>query len=513
MKQPTLLKAIYFIFASLLLSHCDEPYPEGACPACPTINSLEPDNGRGGDEIIIRGKNFENFIEGIDKVTVNNVEALLTAPPSDEALNIQIPALAGTGPVVVFIGELSSSEVQEPPVFTFNQVRLDSISPTLARMGETITLFGDYFHPDPEQNEVIFVSDAVGEVVNVTDQELTVVVPPNAQTGKISVKVLDAISEGPEFTYIPTATVSTCAGTEGSSGYKDGLPGIGTLSYPFSILSDDGILWITENSNGLRRIDEQGKISTPELSWEKDIILFRDIAKNEKGIILTESGENQIVQILPEINGSLPAVQFNAFPSLNEPRGIAVDSTGNIFIADKFNHQIILMDEFYNASLYAGNGNSGTINGQALAAEFSYPHALTFDIKGNLLVSEATGSFTHIRMIDSEGIVSTLTGGSNGLVDGPLDVAEFHEIRGMVLASSGDIFIADTFNHRIRMITTNGFVVTIAGSGSQLEGGGMANGTGLEAKFNLPTDLTIDDDGIIFISDGGNNLVRKITLQ
>ncbi len=157
-------------------------------------------------------------------------------------------------------------------------------------------------------------------------------------------------------------------------------------------------------------------------------------------------------------------------------------------------------------STYAGTGFYGSSNGQSHLSNFYYPCYTTFDASGNMYVADF---YNHkVRKISPSGVVSTLAGsGTAGYQDGAGSTARFVYPSGVAVDASGNVYVTDRDNHRIRKITPSGVVSTLAGSGSI----GSANGTGTAASFYTPTGITIDGSGNLYVSDYNNHRIRKIT--
>ena len=156
---------------------------------------------------------------------------------------------------------------------------------------------------------------------------------------------------------------------------------------------------------------------------------------------------------------------------------------------------------------FAGSGNYGTSNGLGTAATFGNPTGIECDDQGNLYVAD---HLTHIiRKIDPIGFVSTLAGKpyQMGDADGMGNQASFRRPYGLTLDDDENILVADEWNHKIRRITPEGMVSTVAGTGEI----GHQNGIALTSEFNYPWDMTVDSLGNIFVADGYNYIVRKIT--
>ena len=162
----------------------------------------------------------------------------------------------------------------------------------------------------------------------------------------------------------------------------------------------------------------------------------------------------------------------------DEPYGVAVDSSGNVYVADTANHIIWRIES---------GGET-----QYLRAQFIGPHAVAVDSSGNIYVAD-TGN-NCIRKITSAGKVTTFAGsGTAGHIDATGTAAQFDFPTGVAVDSSGNIYVADLFNHRIRKITSEGVVTTIAGG------------------FNRPHGVAVDSSGsIVYVGDTGGHRIRKI---
>jgi sugar lactone lactonase YvrE len=188
---------------------------------------------------------------------------------------------------------------------------------------------------------------------------------------------------------------------------------------------------------------------------------------------------------------------------------MTVDSNDNLYVADAGNHNIRKITSSGVVTTFAGSttGTPGSSNGTGTAATFNQPASLAFDSTGNLFVSEFGNHM--IRKITSSGAVTTFAGStSSGSADGTGTSASFNKPLGIVIDSLDSVYVADQHNHMVRKITSSGVVTTIIGTTNS----GNTNGVGTAALLNLPNGIAKDSSGNLYISDYGNNLIRKVTI-
>ena len=187
---------------------------------------------------------------------------------------------------------------------------------------------------------------------------------------------------------------------------------------------------------------------------------------------------------------------------LQSPSGVALSSTGVLYIADRYNHRIRKLDNGKLTTL-AGTGTKGLKDGAVSVAEFNEPYDLTVGSNGTIYVVER-GNHT-VRTI-SAGIVTTIAGtGKNGFSVGPALASKLNYPTGIALAGSGAIYLADKSNNRIRLLSS-GTLGAFAGSGQS----GLLNGPLLTAKFMSPFDIALASATKAYVADGGNNEIRLI---
>ena len=172
--------------------------------------------------------------------------------------------------------------------------------------------------------------------------------------------------------------------------------------------------------------------------------------------------------------------------SFNDPQGISIDSFGTVFIADTGNHCIRSISPTGVVSTLAGSG-SGSSDGIGTNAQFNNPRDVAVGPSGTIYVADSSND--RIRVISSTGVVSTLAGSSQGFSDGVGTNALFSDPQGIAVGPSGKIYVADTGNHRIRIVTLDGAVITLAGRYSM---GSYNDGIGTSASFDQPHGVSVD---------------------
>ncbi|GEP41736.1 choice-of-anchor D domain-containing protein [Brevifollis gellanilyticus] len=201
------------------------------------------------------------------------------------------------------------------------------------------------------------------------------------------------------------------------------------------------------------------------------------------------------------VDGTGSAARFSG------PRGIAVDASGNVFVADTHNKIIRKITKTGVVTTFAGKRNGiGSVDGTGEAAIFAHPEGLAAGAGGTLYVADGRT----VRKITSAGVVSTLAGlaGENGSEDGAGAAARFDQLTAITVAPDGTLYGVEYENCTIRKITPAGVVTTLAGTVGAV---GSADGTGSAARFNYPTGICADKNGVLYVADADSNTIRKVT--
>ncbi|MET9753403.1 RICIN domain-containing protein [Streptomyces syringium] len=238
-------------------------------------------------------------------------------------------------------------------------------------------------------------------------------------------------------------------------------------------------------------------------------------------LYISEYGNNRIRKVTPDGKISTvagtgtkgysgdcgPAVSAQ----LNCPRGVAVDSAGSVYIADSDNHRVRKITADGKISTVAGTGTKGFggDGGPATAAQLDGPYGVAVDSTGTLYVSDYNNH--RVRKITTDGKISTVVGTGAAGADGdggPAVSARLNYPRGVKVGRAGDLYIADTSNHRVRRIAADGKISTVAGTGAK--GFGGDGGPATAAQLDDPFEVTVDGTGTLYISEFGNHRVRKV---
>jgi hypothetical protein len=325
---------------------------------------------------------------------------------------------------------------------------------------------------------------------------LTVMQPPLTNSGEpfqcIITNAWGGTNSATAVLYVniaPFLSISTLAGTAGTNGSVDGTNNTALFNHPVGIAVDSNTnVYVADLNNHVIR-----KLTPLGTNWVSSTIAGQ--AGNPGST-----------------DGSGTNAQFNG------PCGIAVDNGGNIYVADTGNSTIRKLTPSgadWMVSTIAGlAGNPGTADGNNSSARFRFPMGLAVDGSGNIYVAD-DGNST-IREITPSGAnwgVNTIAGlaGNTGNTDGNNSSARFHDPSGITVDAGGNVYVADKFSCTIRKLVLSGgnwAVSTIAGQASK---SGSADGIGSAARFNSPTGIAADSGSNLYVADEGNNTIRRLS--
>ncbi|MBL9142594.1 MAG: hypothetical protein JNM99_02830 [Verrucomicrobiaceae bacterium] len=312
-----------------------------------------------------------------------------------------------------------------------------------------------------------------------------------------------------------SGTVTTRVGFTSQAGFVDGIAGTARLNHPTGICrASDGFFYVTESGNNrIRKVSNTGAVTTLPVELAAPRSICADTAGN---LFVTDTGLHAIRKVTTAgvasfIAGRFPSGATNDIgtaASFNSPEGMAVDPSGNVFIADTANHTIRKVTADGTVTTFAGTaGAAGSSDG--INSLFRSPSGACSDPLGNIFVAD-TGNHT-IRKITPDGVVTTFAGtaGLKATTNGTGTAARFNEPRDLIMDTAGNLFVTDSKNHMIRKITPAGVVTTLAG-GAAITGSNDST-VGTLARFNTPSGIGIDSAGNLYIADRGNATIRKVT--
>ena len=233
-------------------------------------------------------------------------------------------------------------------------------------------------------------------------------------------------------------------------------------------------------------------------------------------LILVVNGNALAQSIITTVLGTDSVFPISSIPSLDAPLGglggLALDSSGNIYTTDVYRGLVLKISPDGRLILVAGNSIQGLSGdgGGALSASLNAPERVAIDSNGNLFIADTNNN--RVRKVTPSGIITTLAGnGAAGFSgDGGAAInAALYEPAGLAVDSSGNVYIADSGNNRIRKVDPSGVITTVAGNGLPVYSGD--GGAASRASLNFPNSVAVDASGNLYIADSGNNTIRKIT--
>ncbi len=283
----------------------------------------------------------------------------------------------------------------------------------------------------------------------------------------------------------PSKTVTTGHGTSFSAGGTTG-------SIQWQISTNNGTSWSNLTDSSIYSGTTTSTLTITTADSTLNAAQYRYVATNN-GVSLPSSAATLTV-----------APAFFPYPT-----AVAVDSQGNLFVADAHANTIQKVSTSGQVALIAGtNGTAGSSDGTGSSARFNQPGGLQLTSSGALFVTDTANGT--IRSITTSGTVTTFAGtsGTRGSTDGSGSAASFSAPTGVAVDGNGNLFITDAMNNTVRKITPAGIVTTLAGTATVP---GSVDATGGSARFNFPTGIAIDGNGNLFVADTTNNIIRKIS--
>lgn len=309
---------------------------------------------------------------------------------------------------------------------------------------------------------------------------------------------------GSSVDFVTGVSVSTFAGS-GTPGTGDGSGAAVGFTNPVSVsLAPNGDLFVAEyDDNQIRQLTPAGDSST---------IIAAGILNQPFGLVAASNGilyvdtDHDPQGQKSATSGTIWRVDVSAHTAtpvkadIGRPRGIAIVSDGRMVLSDYRNHRLLLLDPQTGAvTPLAGNGCPGYADGQGTAAQLNTPYGLAVRPDGSLVIAD--GGNNRLRTLTLDGTVGTLAGdGVNGMIDGDPAAARFNFPEDVAVDASGAIYISDQANHRIRRLA-GGRVRTLAGDGTE----GFADGAGAGAEFSGQEGIAVTPDGLtVYVADGTN---------
>ncbi len=424
--------------------------------------------------------------------------------------------------ILIIIAACSKDEAEPSPIVQnpTTGFTISSILPSSGAKNTNVLLTGTGFSNTVAEN-IVTINGKSCTVNSASTTQINITIPPSAGSGKIKVAVGSNNAESTVFEFINTFLVSTYVGTV--RGFADGQGGIEKFAIPIATVFDNaGNMYVADIFNHkIRKVTPSRLVSTfagstngfqDAVGTDAKFSFPNCITIDNAGNLYVADANDKIRKITPSGSVSTFAGSTAGFADgpgavakFNGINALAVDNAGNLFVSDSSNHCIRKVATTGLVTTFAGSSR-GFAEGQGTAAQFNFPVGIAIDASNNIIVAD--GVNRRIRKISQTGLVSTIAGGTEGNSDGQGNTAQFQVLSGVVVDATGNIYVSDNLSHRIRKITATGLVTTIAGTTE-----GDTDGNVAVAKFRNPALLSLDAQGNIYVADGQNHKIRKITID
>ncbi|OFW28432.1 MAG: hypothetical protein A3G76_04800, partial [Acidobacteria bacterium RIFCSPLOWO2_12_FULL_65_11] len=304
--------------------------------------------------------------------------------------------------------------------------------------------------------------------------------------------------------------------TEGQSAtFTVAASGLPAPTYQWQASSDGGVSFTTLTNTAPHSGVTTATLTVSAAPLSVSGTQYRAVAANSVGVATSSAATLTVINsyavlTLAGTAGTPGSTDdTGSLARFSAPQGVAVDNAGTVYVADTGNHTIRKITPAGVATTFAGlAGSPGSTDETGSLARFSSPRGVTVDSTGTVYVAD-TGNHT-IRKITAAGVVTTVAGsaGSPGSTDATGNAARFSSPNGVAVDSAGILYVADTNNHTLRTITVAGVVSTVAGTALSP---GSTDDTGSAAQFNFPTGIAVGSTGVVYVADQGGHTVRKMT--
>ncbi len=511
-------------------------FPTGTNPYAAAVGDV---NGDGNPDLIISnfGSNNETIL--LDQLT-STATAVLTP--------VAVTGAAGNHSVVAsYPGDANFTTSTSPavtlvPLPAVSAPTITSLSPNAAYVGSgatTVTINGTQFLSGAAVT--VNGTSQAATFVSATQLTTTLTAAELSAVGTLTLAVVNpdggtsipaAFTVAPQPVQVTPATLAFANQTVGTTSAPQVVTVTNTTATDYNILAinlyyglDPSDFAQTNNCPATLAAETSCQITVtfkPAGVGPKSaqLAVFDSSPVGSQAVSMTGTGTGGILQVNP---GNLKTIAGNGTAGyagdggpataaeLQEPDGIGFDTAGNLYIADELNNVIRKVDTAGNITTVAGNGTAGFSGdgGPATSAELHGPFSVTVDATGNLYIQDTLNA--RIRKVDTTGTITTIAGnGTFGYTGdgGPATAAELNENQGARFDAAGNLYVPDCGNAALRKIDTAGIITTVAGNGT--DGFSGDGGPATSAQLNCPSGVGIDAAGDLFIADYLNNRIRKV---